>query len=99
MQSFYAEHFERDVGCTSAEWRRLLTGALATFDWQDLGDAVQVTVGTGHLRIRWAPLAPRVIALMRVPRLQVCFDFEGLSADQRLSFMKRLDLYTHRGGG
>jgi hypothetical protein len=36
---------------------------------------------------------------MRMPRLHVSFDFEGLDAQQRLAFMKRFDLYMQRGGG
>lgn len=87
------------MGGTSAEWRRLLAGALTPYVWQDLGNAAQVVVGAGLVQIRWTALAPRVIAQMRLARLNVRFDFEGLDAEQRQAFMKRLDLYTHRGGG
>jgi hypothetical protein len=43
--------------------------------------------------------APRVIALVRIPRLLVNFRFDGLDDDERQVFMKRLDLYLQRGGG
>ena len=47
----------------------------------------------------WRTGEPRVIALVRLPRLHVAFRFEGLDADQRFAFMKRFDLYMQRGGG
>jgi hypothetical protein len=44
-------------------------------------------------------MPPRVMALMRMPVLRMNFEFEGLSADERCTFMKRFDLYMQRGGG
>jgi hypothetical protein len=40
-----------------------------------------------------------VIALVRLPRLIVSFRFAGVTETQRHAFMKRFDLYMHRGGG
>ena len=40
-----------------------------------------------------------MIALVRMPRLLVNFRFAGLDEAQRYAFMKRFDLYMHRGGG
>jgi hypothetical protein len=36
---------------------------------------------------------------VRLPRLHVSFSFDGVGDAQRARFMKRFDLYTHRGGG
>jgi len=36
---------------------------------------------------------------VRIPRLWVCFEFDGMSDDERHRFMKRFDLYMQRGGG
>ena len=99
MQTAYAEHFERDMGCTEAEWLGWLPAALGDCAWQRQGASVQVTIPPGHLVIRWEPMPPRVIALMRMPRLKVVFAFAGLDASQRYAFMKRFDLYMQRGGG
>ena len=53
----------------------------------------------GQLSIQWQTLAPRQIALMRLPRLLVHFQFDGLNDAQRYAFMRRFDLYMQRGGG
>jgi len=53
----------------------------------------------GRLHLSWAELPPRRIALLKMPRLQVAFQFEGLDAAERYRFMKRFDLYMQRGGG
>jgi hypothetical protein len=47
----------------------------------------------------WRVAPPRVIALMRLPRLVVCFAFSAVPEAERHAFMKRFDLYTQRGGG
>jgi hypothetical protein len=36
---------------------------------------------------------------MALPCLHVSFAFEGLDEAQRYTFMRRFDLYMHRGGG
>lgn len=99
MQSAYAERFEREMGCTEAEWLRWLPAAIGERPWQREGDSAIVDIAPGTLRLEWRTGQPRVIALMRLPRLHVKFSFEGLAADQRFAFMKRFDLYMQRGGG
>lgn len=99
MQSSYADFFERDMGCTEAEWLRWLPAALGDNPWHRNGQAVAVSIGAGRLNLHWETLPPRVIALMHMPRLRVLFSFAGLDAAQRLVFMKRFDLYMQRGGG
>ena len=58
-----------------------------------------MAIAPGTLTLDWRTGEPRVIALVRLPRLHVRFRFEGLDAGQRLAFMKRFDLYMQRGGG
>jgi hypothetical protein len=99
MQSSYDERFERDMGCTEAEWLGWLPAALGACTWERSGASVTVAIPPGQLALRWVPLPPRVIALMRMPRLQVSFAFTGLDAAQRYVFMRRFDLYMQRGGG
>ncbi len=99
MQSFYAERFEREMGCTEAEWLMWLPNAIGGHPWQLQTGCAAVVIGDGSLALGWRSGEPRVIALMRLPRLQVSFRFEGLDDAQRYRFMKRFDLYMQRGGG
>lgn len=99
MQTDYPDHFERDMACTEAEWLGWLPRALAGHVWRQSAQALEVELGAGRLKVRWHSLPPRVIALLRLPRLQVAFAFDGVSADERRAFMKKFDLYLQRGGG
>jgi hypothetical protein len=100
MPAAYPEAFERELACTEAEWLRWLPPAIGARDWE-LGDGT-ATVGLGdaaRLHLVWQARAPRAIALLRLPRLQVAFRFEGAAPHERAAFMERFDLYLQRGGG
>jgi hypothetical protein len=99
MQSFYAERFERDMGCTETEWLRWLPDAIGAHRWKMQGQTAGVRIGDGALGLKWQEAAPRVIALVRMPRLLVNFRFAGVDEATRYQFMKRFDLYMQRGGG
>ena len=99
VQSSYAESFERDMGCTEAEWLGWLPAAGGACVWHRDGTQAMVDIPPGRLALRWEQRPQRVIALMRMPVLRVNFVFSGLDAAQRYSFMKRFDLYMQRGGG
>ncbi|MEQ1658577.1 MAG: hypothetical protein ABL896_07340 [Hylemonella sp.] len=99
MQSFYPETFERDMACTEAEWLAWLPRAVGAHPYQVTGSQAQVSLGAGRLQLAWRVEPPRVIALMRLPRLAVRFVFIGVPEAERHAFMKRFDLYTQRGGG
>jgi hypothetical protein len=99
MQSSYPERFEREMGCTEAEWLAWLPAALGERSWTRQVQGIDVDIPPGNLHIRWAQAEPRRIALARIPRLLVAFAFSGLDDEQRLLFMKRFDLYMQRGGG
>jgi hypothetical protein len=99
MQSAYAERFEREMGCTETEWLMWLPAAIGAHPWKREESSATVELSPGSLRLDWRTGEPRVIALVRLPRLHVSFCFAGRDADQRLVFMKRFDLYMQRGGG
>jgi hypothetical protein len=99
VQSSYDERFERDMGCTEAEWLGWLPAAVGACVWRRDGAQALIEVPPGRLSVSWVPQPPRVIALMRMPVLRVNFVFSGLDAEQRYAFMKRFDLYMQRGGG
>jgi hypothetical protein len=99
MQSAYAERFEREMGCTEAEWLMWLPAAIGAHPWRRDGCSVTVDITPGSLQLAWRTGEPRAIPMVRLPRLHVEFGFDGLDADQRFAFMKRFDLYMQRGGG
>ena len=99
MQSSYDAEFDREMGCTEAEWLGWLPAAIGTHPYQLSRAAVQVTLPGGTLAIHWQAGLPRVIALLRMPRLLVNFRFQQLDDAARYAFMKRFDLYMQRGGG
>jgi hypothetical protein len=87
------------MGCTEREWLSWLPGAVRECVLA-LGDGwASVGIEDGHLRLRWQVLAPRQIALVRLPRLAVQFRFEGVADEARQRFMRYFDLYLQRGGG
>ena len=99
MQAFYSELFEREMGCTEAEWLMWLPRAIGDHHWKLQAKSAGVRIGDGALGLKWQVAAPRVIGLVSIPVLQVSFRFAGLDEAQRYTFMKRFDLYTQRGGG
>jgi hypothetical protein len=93
------ERFERDCGCTEAEWLGWLPGAVRGHVMTLQPGAAFVHIDAGTLQLRWAPLPPRRIALLTMPRLAVNFAFDGVPAEARTTFMRYFDLFMQRGGG
>ena len=92
--------FEREYGCTEQEWLRWMPEAVHGHPWaQPAPGHLRVAIGRGLLTLEWQALTPRVIALIRLPRLAVRFEFLDVEPDARAAFMKRFDLHLQRGGG
>lgn len=87
------------MGCTESDWLGWLPRAMGAVHWQLQGHAVHAQFAVGQLHITWQVTEPRRLGLAVIPRMQVCFAFAGVPDDERFVFMKRFDLYTHRGGG
>ena len=100
MQADYPADFQREQGFTERDWLRCLPGAVrdCTIDLSEPGLA-RVQIGSGQLLLRWQVMGPRQIAMMRMPRLVVHYQFYGVDDDDRARFMRYFDLYTMRGGG
>lgn len=115
MQADYAARFVREMGCTADELQAWLPGAsrgapiewlgtsAARVDLQARSASASASTSPGptcpKLHLVWAPLPPRRIALITLPRLQVSFDFGSADEATRHAYMRHFDLYTQRGGG
>ena len=99
MQAFYEEKFDREMGCTEADWLRLLPAAMGDNHWKLQVNSAGVRIGDGALGLKWQIGEPRNIGLVSMPMLLVSFRFAGLTDEERFTFMKRFDLYMQRGGG
>jgi hypothetical protein len=94
------DRFEREYGCTEAEWLAWMPDATQGHPCSaPAPGALCVRLGAGALNLRWQVLAPRVIALVRLPRLRVHFEFTGVPPAERRAFMRLFDLHLLRGGG
>jgi hypothetical protein len=94
------EHFEREYGCTEREWLAWMPGATGGHTLSAEGArSLRVAIGSGRLVLTWSALPPRVIALLRMPRLQVTFAFDGVTGEERRKFLRHFDMHLQRGGG
>jgi hypothetical protein len=100
MQASCPEEFHREHGFTEGDWLRCLPGAVRDqpIDLPQPGQAL-IRIGSGTLSLRWQVLAPRQIALVRLPRLDVHYRFVGVGESERHAFMRYFDLFMLRGGG
>jgi hypothetical protein len=99
MQGHYPARFERDTAGTEAEWLSRLPGACADHALTLSQGRACVTLAEGRLRLNWTVLPARQIALLRMERMSVLFDFDGIDEVERQRFMRYFDLYMQRGGG
>jgi len=95
--------FERIMGCTAAEFldwlpRALPATNLALESGSEAG-CCRASFEDGQLLIEWQVLEPRQIAMLRVPRLNVCFTYTGFEDTRRRSVQTYFDRATQRGGG
>lgn len=93
------ERFEREMGCSEAEWLRWLPGAVEAGTIALAASSAEVALGEGRLHIAWSALPPRQLGLVCLPRLLVNFRFENVVPSRREAFMRRFDRHTQRGGG
>lgn len=84
-----------DASASRAEIVRLLPAATGCAAIREAGD----TYSGPHWQLRLTPLPPLVIALVRLERHCVEFEFEGMSAAEENAFMDRFTRHFQRGGG
>lgn len=98
-----ATPFTRTMGCSAAEllgWLpRALPGAQLTVEPGAGGGRCRAAYEGGELLIEWHVVAPRRIALLSIPQMEVRFSYSGLPPQRRLEIQTAFDRATQRGGG
>jgi hypothetical protein len=89
---------EREVWATPAEFRRGLELAFPAGIVDD-GDVLHASYGKAAMAITLEVLAPRTIALLAMPRLQVTLRRAAGTPADFTAMIARMDLAMHRGGG
>jgi len=99
----FAETFERIMGCRAAEllnWLpRALPGANLAIESDAEAGRCRATFEDGLLLIEWRALEPAQIALLKIPRLAIRFNYSGLGEARRQEVQGHFDRATQRGGG
>lgn len=90
-----------DMSCTEQELRRWVHMIAKLFPMiSEQASHADFEVQGGTARIAWKALPDRVIALVRLKRLEVTLAFsDGVAADARAHFSKQFQMHTLRGGG
>lgn len=88
----------RDMATTERELRQGLLFAFPAGVTERDG-MFRVDYAAAAMEIRTAPLPPRVIALLTLPRLEVRIRFTEGTPQQQRSMLERMDRALQRGGG
>ena len=88
----------RDMATTEPEFRNGLAFAFPQGVTERDG-AFHVAYAGAAMEIAIAPLPPRVIALLRLPRLEVRIRFIAGTAEQQARMLVWMDRAMQRGGG
>ena len=101
------DDFTRDMGYSAAEFFRVLPAAVRDYNLS-VADGKAVITKPGdeqhgqhvqQLTITVTPLPDRQIAMMRLPHVEVRFQFTNFTAAERTRFMRDFDMSYQRGGG
>lgn len=92
------ERLVRDMATTEPEFRHGLDCAFPQGVVERDG-VFQIAHEGAAMEIALAPLPPRVIALLRLPRLEVSIRFTAGTAEQQRAMLARMDRAMQRGGG
>lgn len=98
-----SQPFRRTMGCSSGElvgWLpRALPEATLSIESAVAAGNCRAHFADGELLIEWRAMAPRQIAALRVPQLDVGFTYHGLELKRREAIQSCFDRATQRSGG
>jgi hypothetical protein len=88
----------RDMATTEQEFRQGLLFAFPA-GVREAAGLFRIDYAGASMEIRTALLPPRVIALLRLPRLEVRIRFTAGTTVQQQAMLARMDRALQRGGG
>ena len=89
----------RRMSITRREFLRTLPDALGTPEFVACGDRFIVAAYGRTVEIAFIEEVALRIASLTLPFARIELSFDGYDAGQIAAFMRRFDLYFHRGGG
>ena len=87
------------MGFTRPEFMRILPSALHGYAYRVDDEGIRVEVGGSSLTIRLGQERVRRIALLRLPFVEVEFDYADVDEKAFREFLRQFDLYYRKGGG
>ena len=94
-----SSHLIREMSITHKEFFRLLPRAVNNAAVSRQENQVNITTGTGLVKITLAPETIRKLAIMEFPVTEITIEFSGYNAPERAAFLARFDLAYQKGGG
>ena len=89
---------KREMGFTRAELLYCMREAFGDA-MSENGERIVVRLHEGSVQVVLSAERERRIALLRLPYVEVEFDFGSLHETAAIEFLERFDSYTRRGGG
>ncbi len=89
------------MGFSEAEFYRLLPAAIGKYRMEREGKVSRISHPTKQqeLIVKVLSLGERRLGMIRIPRVEVTFQFIGFHPDERSRFMTYFDYRYQRGGG
>lgn len=94
------EHtFEREMTISHNDFFRILPKAVAPHTFQQINNAITVTLGQGEITIVLSKEGSRQIASLTLPVTMVCFHIKNVAENANKLFFEHFDRAYQRGGG
>ena len=89
-----------EMGITQADFLRIFPRLVTTATSADIGMLSHIQWPAGmSLKVKVSQEFIRKIAAMRIPYVNIRFEFQGFTATARTDFMAHFDRAFHKGGG
>jgi hypothetical protein len=93
MQTLCAEHFDREIACSEAEWLSCLPRAIGSHPYRVVAKAASIKIGPGQLALSWRTCTAPGASTHRQHHLLVSFRHSGLDDAQRYLFMRQFEAH------